>query len=155
MVKIHSRSTSAFLETGFSLFSKRILIFERAAPFFVHVCLCCQLISVSPTPCGGAGSRQWWCCEQRPSQPRHHEPLGLSKQSLRGSGRCWWCPALLPTTSACCPRLQPAEKTLPQSCAPQAGLGWAPSPRAQGALPLSALLLSQGIQKRTKIRKLF
>lgn len=86
MVKIHSRSTSAFLETGFSLCSKMISIFVPAAPFLAHVC--CQLIFISPIPSGGAkGAGSSDAVSRDPNQAQHHKLLWFSKASLRNS-RC-------------------------------------------------------------------
>lgn len=138
MVKIHSRSTSAFLETGFSLCSKMISIFVPAAPFLVHVC--CQLIFISPIPSGGAkGAGSSDAVSRDPNQAQHHKLLWFSKASLRNS-RCLneqdmpssatqtaclqaansWENFPLPHTSSCKPT-------------PPASLSYEPSPRAQGS----------------------
>lgn len=116
MVKMQGRSTSAFLETGFSSFSKMIGIFD---PFFFVLSTCLHLAHVRLERAGGAGTPT--------SPPAQRAALAFkAKHSLScmlgGFGKRGCSAQVIPPRSTCPPRLQPARRNLllPSPSAPAA-----------------------------------
>lgn len=119
MVKIQDRSTSASLETGFSLFSKMTVIFD---PFFLLFVLSTRLHLAHTRVEGLDRTRGAGTPTSPPAQRAALAVTGKRPLSCAagGFGGCR-CSALLstgdpqrsyPPNSACPPRLQPARRNL-------------------------------------------
>lgn len=156
MVKIHGRSTSASLETGFSIFQND---HDFSSLFFVRAYLCCPLTSTLPTP-GWKGWRSWDSSQPPPAQraavalegkhPLSRAAGGCSAQGNAGNAQ--WSHPPNPT---CPPRLQPPRRNLllphhrlPQArhCSPVP----VPEPRERSHPPCRSVLQHRSKKKELK-----